>query len=266
LNPEPIRLTALLSRLERSGPGVALAVPDDWMQGRSVFGGLQAAIGVAAMRTQVPATLPLRTLQVGFIAPVPAGEVRAAARILRQGKSAIQVEARLFDGDETLATMLGIFGAARPSRVAHRPTKPEVPAQHNQPFPYLEGVVPAFTRQFTANWRNGGLPFTGSDSRQTVVDLALQDSGPCTEAHVLALADFIPPVALSLLDTPSPGSSLTWMLELFGDAYASLPLAGWRVDSEMLAAQDGYTSQSNRLWAPDEGLVAISQQSMVVFG
>jgi hypothetical protein len=34
----------------------------------------------------------------------------------------------------------------------------------------------------------------------------------------------------------------------------------------MLAAQDGYTSQSNRLWAPDEGLVAISQQSMVVFG
>ena len=38
-----------------------------------------------------------------------------------------------------------------------------------------------------------------------------------SEALIVALADFIPPLALSMLRTPAPGSSLTWMLELLTD-------------------------------------------------
>jgi acyl-CoA thioesterase len=251
----------------RTTPGTVVAtVGDGWLQGRSVFGGVQAAIGLAAMRTRVDPAVPLRTLQMAFIAPVPAGEVRAEARVLRAGKSATQVEARLLDGADTLALMVGVFGTARASRIAHAPQRPSIEAAPPLRFPYIEGVVPAFTRHFVAQWLRGGLPYTGHDSRHTVVDLELRDAGPVGEAQILALADFIPPVALSLLPQPAPGSSLTWMLELFGNHHATLPLSGWRVDSEMVAAEDGYTSQSNRLWGPDGSLVALSRQSMVVFG
>jgi hypothetical protein len=38
------------------------------------------------------------------------------------------------------------------------------------------------------------------------------------------------------------------------------------VDAELVAARDGYTSQSVMLWAPDGTPVAISRQSMLVFG
>jgi acyl-CoA thioesterase len=241
-------------------------VGDDWLQGRSAFGGLQAAFGVAAMRRLVDAATPLRTLQVTFVAPVPVGLVRASADVLRVGKSASQVAATLACGSERVATLVGVFGAARESQVVHRPSMPAVVGERRVKFPWLPGRTPAFTQHFAAYWREGGMPYTGSTSRSTVVELDLLDDGPCSEAALLALADFIPPVALSLLSVPAPGSSLTWMLELFGDDATRWPLQGWRVDSEMVAANDGYTSQSNRLWAPDGTLAALSRQSMVVFG
>ncbi|MFX8766440.1 acyl-CoA thioesterase domain-containing protein, partial [Acinetobacter baumannii] len=54
------------------GPGTCQArIPDDWTQGRSLFGGLQVVLALRAMRTLVPAGVPLRTLQTAFIAPVP---------------------------------------------------------------------------------------------------------------------------------------------------------------------------------------------------
>lgn len=250
-----------------AGPAMLdYAVSEDWLQGRSAFGGLQAAFGVAAMRTLLPAGLPLRTLQVTFVAPVPLGPVRAQAQLLRVGKSATQVEAALLRDGARLAVMTGVFGEARESRVAHRPQRPHVAGDEAVLFRYREGVTPAFTQHFAARWLVGGLPFTGSGTRHSVVELDLLDAGPCSDAHLLALADYVPPVALSQLTAPTAGSSLTWMLELYDTDPSRLPLAGWRVDSEMVAARDGYTSQSNRLWGPDGGLVALSRQSMVVFG
>ena len=101
---------------------------------------------------------------------------------------------------------------------------------------------------------------------RNIYEIGLRDSGPMSEAHLLALADFVPLVALSWLPKLAPGSSLTWMLELLDHGFAAQPLSGWRVESDLVAARDGYTSQSTTLWAPDATPVALSRQSMVVFG
>lgn len=261
-----VPLSVLLSGLQR-GPGSAgLTVGEDWLQGRTVFGGLQAAIALAAMRTLVP-DVPLRTLQGTFLSPVPGGAVNAKARVLRTGKSATHVEARLVEGDSTLALLIGVFGAARESRVVVRPQQPAVAANPKAPqLPYVPGLTPAFTQHFAARWRRGAPPFTGDTGTEHVIDLDLRDSGPTTEAQVLALADFIPPVALSHMKGPAPGSTLTWMMEFLGADLAGLSLAGWRVDAQLMAAGSGYTSQSVMLWGPGGVPVALSRQSMVVFG
>ena len=60
----------------------------EWTQGRAVFGGLQGALMLHAMRGLVPAELPVRTLQVTFVAPPSGNQLVARASILRQGKSA----------------------------------------------------------------------------------------------------------------------------------------------------------------------------------
>jgi acyl-CoA thioesterase len=230
-----------------------------------VFGGLQVVVALEAMRTCVPNEV-LRTLQATFVAPVPQGVVRARAEVLRRGKTATHVEARLVDGRETLAVVIGVFGHARPSKAARAPNRPRVDAKDPLELAFVPGLFPAFTQHFRARWLVGSLPFSAQPNHQQVIEVGMKDEGPATEGHVVAIADFIPPVALSHLDTPAPGSTLTWMLELLRNDVHRLPLDGWRVDAELIAARDGYTNQSVMVWAPDGTAVALSRQSMIVFG
>ena len=45
-----------------------------------------------------------------------------------------------------------------------------------------------------------------------------------------------------------------------------VPVQKWRLDAELTAAADGYISQSTMVWGPGGEPVALSRQSMVVFG
>lgn len=248
----------------RDGESI-LDVPDDWLQGRTLFGGMQAIVGLAAMRSLGP-TAPLRSLQVTFLAPVPGGAVHARAKILRSGKSATHVEARIVDGENTLAFMVGVFGLPRTSAVTLRPLQPQVTPENPVDAKSIRGVTPNFTQHFKARWIVGGLPLSGVERADNVIELAMRDKGNATESHVLAFADFIPPIALSYLKTPVAAASLTWMLELLTEDVSSLPLEGWRMDATMSAAHNGYINQSLTLWGPGGVPVALGRQTMVVFG
>lgn len=254
-----------MSRAEASAGEFAVEVPEDWLQGRTLFGGLQGAIAFQAMRSLVPG-VPLRSLQGTFLAPVPGGMVRSRARVLRSGKSATHVESRIVDGDNTLALFVAVFGVSRASAVTLRPKQPVVTQENPVQLAYREGVMPAFTQHFKARWIKGGPPYTGSTQAESVIELGMHDTGRATEAHLIAMADFIPPVALSFLKAPVAAASLTWMLEPLVEDVSAMPLEGWRIDAQMVAADSGYTNQSLVLWGPGGVPVALGRQSMVVFG
>ena len=256
----------LLARVESTDGASTLDVPEDWLQGRTLFGGLQAVVGLAAMRTLAPAQAPLRSLQVTFLAPVPGGPVHAVAKILRSGKSTTHVEARIVEGGNTLALMVGIFGLPRQSAVSLRPEQPAVPPTTSVELPWMPGVTPNFTQHFRAKWLVGSPPWTGSTSPHNVIELGMRDSGNATEYHVVAMADFIPPIALSYLKAPVAAASLNWMLELLPEDVGSLSVEGWRIDASMTAAHGGYINQSLTLWGPGGVPVALGRQTMVVFG
>jgi len=261
----PTPWSTLLSRAAAAAGRATLDVTPDWMQGRTVFGGLQAAIALRAMRALVPDT-PLRTLQGTFLAPVPGGAVTASAKVLRAGKSATHVEARIVDGDATLALLVGVFGTSRESAVRVAPRQPAVAPGKAIPFGFIRGLTPEFTQHFEVRWLVGRPPYTGDARTDNVLEVGMRDAGPATEGHVLALADFIPPIALSHLKGPAFGSTLTWMIEMLGGRFEGQSLERWRVDATMVAAGEGYTSQTVMLWGPNGEPVATSRQSMVVFG
>lgn len=261
-----MRFSEAMQTVTRHGDGWQATVSEDWLQGRSAFGGLQSALALRAMRELVPADMPLRSLQTTFVAPVPGGIVGIRAQRLREGHSVIQVEASLCDGGQTLCRLVGVFGSARPSILDLQPVQAPVTSTTARELRYVEGRMPAFTQHFRANWLRGDLPFSGGHRRDSVLQLSLRDQGEPDETHVLAFADFIPPIALSMFDALTPGSSLTWMIELLRDRYDDLGMDNWRVDADLIAARDGYTNQSVMLWGPRGEPVALSRQSMVVFG
>ena len=249
-------------------PGVGRAdIGEQWLQGRSVFGGLQAVLGVRAMRALLTEPLPLRTLQTTFIAPLPCGEVRVEARLLRAGKSTVHAEARLFDGDQPVCLIVAVFGAARPSTIAIAPppvVEAKSPAQSAE-LPFIAGITPAFLQMFRMRWADGAFPFCGGSRASTQIWVELRDTDVIDESAVIALADSIPSPALSLLRRPSPASSLTWTLE-FLRAHVDSPAAPWLMDASMTAAGEGYGAQTATLFDQHGQAVALSRQSVVIFG
>jgi hypothetical protein len=260
-------LSEVLDSLARREGVCTVSAPDDWAQGRSLFGGLQVALALRALRGLVPDELPLRVLQTTFVAPV-AGTLEIHPRLLRVGKGTTHAEARIIERDQVTTIVVGVFGRGRPSKAEVRPPRPSAPDAHDAiPFPFIPGVSPVFARHFKMRILSGSPPFSGSRlPPKGVFEISLADTAATSEAHVVAIGDAIPPLALSMLTEPAAGSSVTWTLELLGDRFDALPLPGWQVDAEVRAGHNGYTSQSSTIFGPGGEPVAVSHQSMVVFG
>lgn len=254
----------------RDADALTFTISDDWLQGRSSFGGIQAAFALLAMREITGVQAPLRVLQTTFIAPVGGGDVRVTARTLRAGKSVTHVEARLMQGEDTACLVVGIFGAARESAIQVPMAVREAPQgpEGLKDLPFAKGIAPNFTQHFQWRWATGGWPYSGSSEPFTRIWLKHRTPTGSTlfdaEIAFVALADAVPSPALSMMKVPKSSSSLTWSLELLRDT----PPQGegfWRIDSDIHQARDGYVAQTAIVVAPDNQPVALSRQSVVVF-
>jgi len=237
-----------------------------WMQGRSAYGGIQAALAVTAMLPHSDG-FPIRTVQATLCAPIPAGPVRIQSRMLRKGGNTRQIEARILQGEETLALFVGIFGRERESVVARDFRHPEPDTDAGVEFPYIEGMTPRFLQQFESALLKGHFPGAGKPDTQHIFRLSLKDEA--TQAslqHVLAMADYPPPIGLSWINSFTPASTMTWMLNFTGHPFAGQNLANWIIDVQLDAAHDGYTQQTVTLFSPDGFAIARGTQCMVVFG
>lgn len=262
----------VLDTVRQVDGGWTADVTDDWLQGRTVFGGLQAAVAVRAMRDLVPQDVPLRALQTTFIGPVPPGPLHIEARVLRSGKSVTHVEARIVDRGQVACLVVGIFGQSRQSTIELEPARPQVPpAESAAYFKYMEGITPRFTRQVEMGWINGVSIFQGATEPRTRIYVGFRDEafagpGALGEAQIIGYADIIPSPGLSLLKEPAMASSLTWTLELLTDDLGPARNGLWLMDTVVDSGRDGYLNQSATLWSPEGRAVALSRQSVVVFG
>jgi len=261
----------VLATVRSHDGGWTAEVPESWAQGRTIFGGLQAALAVRAMRDLVPQTVPLRVLQASFIAPIAPGPVRIEASVLRRGKSVTQVEARILDQQQTACLVFAVFGEARPSVLDIRPPRHGLPpAEAATPFVYVEGVAPAFTQHVAMRWLGGVNIFRGAKEPRTGIYVGFRDDpyagpGALGEAQIIGYADIVPTPGLSLLKQPTMASSLTWTLELLTDDFGPAREGLWLMDTEVTAGRHGYLNQSATLWSPEGEAVALSRQSVVVF-
>lgn len=249
-----------------------IVVPASWGQGRAGFGGLVAALVYEAMQATVPDGRPVRSLAVTFVGPLTVDKpVRFEAEVLREGKAVSQVLGRAVQDGQVVTIVQGSFGAARTSaiRVAAEPAPAMPPVDACQELPYVPGVAPEFTRYLAMRWGIGGLPFSGNTSREMGGWVRLRgevEREPVTVSHLLALVDAWPPAVLSHLKGFAPGSSLTWTIE-FIHPTPPLDTHDWCQYLAVIEhAQDGYGHCAATLWTPDGQLVALSRQTVAVFG
>lgn len=259
----------LLSDVKPSGENhYSATVQEDWLQGRSAFGGLTGAIVTQAMRQQVAAERKLRSLQVTFVGPAPKGDHQVAITPLREGGSVTHMQATIAQGDDVSVTSVAAYGKARQSEYAvppiARPKGLKGP-EELQSMPFIPGVVPNFVQHFDFRWATGSGPFTGAKVPANKVWIRMDSDRDIDEVGIVAMADALPPPALSMPNKPCPGSSLSWYLELLPVQAKGKLSDWWLVDYVCDAGADGYYNQVAHIWAPDGQLVAISRQVAVIF-
>lgn len=249
-----------------------LVVPSTWGQGRAVFGGVVAALAFEAMRAKVEPGRPVRSLATTFVGPLePEVPASFEAELLREGKAVSQVFCRVVQKGQTVALVQGSFGGSRQSVVQMQAEPaPEMKAPEDCfELPFIQGVTPEFTRHLAMRWSIGGLPFSNSRERDMggwVRFRGAVERKPLTEAHLLALVDAWPPATVPHLPSPAPGSTLTWTIE-FVQPLAQLDTHDWcKYRARIEHARDGYGHAAAALWTPTGELVALSRQTVVVFG
>ncbi len=241
--------------------GYRATIPDNWLQGRTAYGGLSSALALHAAQLLEADLPPLRSAQVAFIGPL-AGEVSVVATKLRRGRTAafIQVDITSDAGFGFRATF--VFMAPQESRVDLDDT---VGSKHRPPPPGTELYVgpPNF---FTGNFEFFDLKNeTQGASWLRWARLRTRDGlDPLVE--LMAIGDALPPAAFRLFGkNPVPLSSLTWILNLLTPAPATRD-GWWLLTAATDHARDGSSSQSMTIWNADGERVADAMQSVAIFG
>lgn len=260
----------LQQMLDHASSG-SVHVEEGWGQGRATYGGLVGGLMLAALRGRLPeaGTLPLRSATVSFVAPVAPGEAHAEVSILRQGSRATQGQVHLVQEGQVVAAILASFGAERESSISVPPSTPMPPfagPDEAQALPYVPGVTPDFFAHVDMRLADGGMPYSGAATSHMQGWMRFRQAPPrFGEEHFVSLVDSWPPATIQMLGEPRPASSLTWTIELLEDPSAE-PDAWWAYEVRTDHAAHGYGHTHAHVWRPDGTLVAISRQTVAVFG
>ncbi|MEZ5946223.1 MAG: thioesterase family protein [Hyphomonas sp.] len=259
--------TDLISSIIFDPAGAAhVTVPEDWMQGRTTYGGLTAALSLKAA-LPLAGDRPIRSAQVAFVGP-SSGELVSVPTLLREGKNTAFISVRMTGAEGVVAECIFAFGAARDSALDFSYMKaPEVTAPDETPAFFSDDRRrPAFSRHFNVRLARGGPPLSGATSGEIALWLRHKDmQAPMDAVSVLALADTPPPAAMSMLSQPAKISSMTWMAEFLTDRITTQD--GWFLAQHIAqTARQGYSSQAMRLWNAKGEPVMVGRQTIAVFG
>lgn len=255
-------LPGLIAAADRGEGRLRVSVPDRWMQGRTAYGGLTAALAFEAARSAAPNLPPLRSATIDFIGPL-AGTIEATTEILRQGKLAVWTETRVRSeaGLGLRATFL-FMRDIESSVDFNEGGAPPAPAPEEAPEAMRKGPANFFTSNF--DYRHA-LPIAERRTPDFLRWIRLsQREGLDPMTELFAVADALPPAAMPLYEKPGPVSSLTWMVNLLTPRPATRD-GWWLVRATSDYARHGCSSQVMRIWDAEGAPVTSGMQSVALF-
>ncbi|MCA9651466.1 MAG: thioesterase family protein [Myxococcales bacterium] len=252
------------------GPGAWTgSIPTTWMQGRTSFGGIPAALGLRAIRavTADDQRRP-RSVHTSFFGPLDDRPARVTAEVIRAGRYLSHARAEIRQAGELRTQVTVTLAADRDSGVVlGGPPRPERKGPEGlSDLPFIDGLTPAFTRYFAFRWTDGSLPFSGGkEARLGGWCRHRSDPGPDPYVAALGLLDAWPSPFVSMMTRPAPASSVTWTTNFF-DVPEVIDESTWCwYGSEGVAARNGIAGMRAGLHGPEGRLVATVEQLVALF-
>ncbi|WP_296680085.1 thioesterase family protein [Novosphingobium sp.] len=256
-------LPRILAAARPHNGGFVTDIPAEWMQGRTSYGGLSAALALVAAQQLANDLPPLRSATVNFVGPL-AGEVAVTARLLRRGRNASWISAEVASEAGVGLTATFVFMGAVEQSTLHLHDVPVpanlIPLADAVPLPERAGpsFAPNLERRFALPQAEPAQPVICWWER-------LRDAqGLDPMVALLLLSDALPPGVMPLTG-PAPISSMTWLINLLtadpqtDDGWFLLRAAG-------NYAEKGCSSQDMAIWNTRGEAVAVGMQSIAIFG
>ncbi|MFZ5617169.1 MAG: acyl-CoA thioesterase [Pseudomonadota bacterium] len=239
-------------------------VAENWLQGRTLYGGMTAALCLEGALRAFPQLPPLRSAQISFIGPAE-GALTVSASILRQGKSVTFAGADLVGEKGLAARAVFAFGAVRTSMfAAHFAPSPPLPGPDEALFYFPTDIGPAFARNFDVRLAKGGIPFTSSKDHDHFLWVRHRDERAASVSALLALADMPPSAVMPMFPQMAPISSMMWSMNFLTD-HPSTDDGWWLLESRAENAAEGYSSQDMFVWNSAGAPVIAGRQSVAIF-
>jgi acyl-CoA thioesterase len=242
--------------------GFRAAIPADWLQGRTAYGGLSAALALHAAQGVGPDLPPLRSAQVAFIGPL-AGEVTVTATKLRRGRTAAFIQADIVSEAGLGLRATFVFMADQPSRIDLAGGLTST----LRPPPADAKVYTGPDEFFTGNFNFLDLRDEAKGEAEWLRWARLRDhDGLDPMVQLMAVGDALPPAAFKLLGKDFvPISSLTWIVNLLTPTPTTRE-GWWLLSAVSDHARHGCSSQIMTMWDADGQPVAQGMQSVALFG
>ena len=257
-------LCAILAAAEPLSDGLRIAIPLDWHQGRTAYGGLSSALALSAAMKVAPDLPPLRSAQISFVGPL-AGMVEVRAKLLRAGRNASWVSAEI--SGEAGVGLLASFVFMGPAQSAVQLDDCPVP-EGIIPVEAAEALPAGFGVTFLQNHFDVRFALPRSGDRKPEFCWwvrARERDGLHPMAEPLLCADALPPGVMPFLPRGSPVSSMHWQASFLTSAPVTRD-GWWLLRSTGDFAEKGCSSQRMQLWNADGAAVMNGMQSVALFG
>lgn len=257
-------MTSLRQIVDGMAPGdgyLTLEAPAAWSQGRTLYGGMTAALCFEAARRLAP-DIPLRSAHLLFAGPA-GGMLTLRPRLLRAGRSsaAISVTCSSEAGEAALATFA--FGSERDSRVdIAAPFRP-VPDWAPEGCPLFLERTGGFHDRFELRLAEGSALMSGGPPDFTVWVRFREEQAVQPITALLALADALPPAAMACFPDSAPISTVTWSIDLLDKIDT---VDGWHLLRSLSEqTREGYSTQAMDLWDSSGRHLATGRQLVAIF-
>ncbi|MEO0643479.1 MAG: thioesterase family protein [Pseudomonadota bacterium] len=247
----------------RPGPA-RLAQAQDWMQGRTLYGGASALIAYTMATRAFPDLPPLRAGQVGFVAPV-GEDIELSAQIVRQGRNVTQVRSEIHSGGKVALTAFWLFAHDREAN-AMRTASPVIqwPGSPEENAAAMKGDAPSFiTNNFDIRFGQTKDADHGATIRRWARLTDDHDLDPV--AKLILMGDVMPPGAIRAMKRPGPISSINWSFNVL-DPETQSPDGWYLAENASQHADKGYSSERLRMWDAEGKQVIDGLQCVAVFG
>ncbi|MEE5145046.1 thioesterase family protein [Pseudomonas alliivorans] len=257
-------MTSLAQIFQSFDPSTPFNAPENWLQGRTVYGGLTAALALhTAIQAGGPELPPLKSAQITFVGPAML-EQTFKPTVLRQGKSVTVMTTDCFSSAQLALHMTVVFAASRDSRILHDYSqRPAVGRPDDYPVWDAGPHAPNCVHNFQKRPAGGTLPFSGAAEPELLMWVRHEDAqGIDPMVALMALADALPPASITTLTTHVPLSTITWTLDIVN---APAQDQWFLLKASSHVAADGYSFQDMEIWSERGELVLRGRQTVAIF-